>query len=51
MNLIKINFKIQNLKTSHFKEVEINLDDLITSTLSILNIIEITTDKGIILEE
>lgn len=50
-NFIDTIFKNCDLKTSHFKEVSINIDDLVTSTLSILNMIEILRDKGVILED
>ena len=43
--------KNNDFRTSHFEGVSINIDDLITSKLSMLNIIEIVTDKGIILED
>lgn len=49
--LIDVPFKSCDLKTSHFKEVSINIDNFITSTLSLLNIIEILGDKGIIIED
>lgn len=44
-------FKKCDLRTCKFQEVSINLDDLVGSTLSILNMIEIIRDKGIILED
>lgn len=50
-NFIDARFKECDLKTSHFEETKINLDDLITSTLSILNLLEIVNTKGIIIEE
>ena len=45
------NFNKCDLKTSYFNDISINVDDLITSKLSILNMIEILSDKGIILED
>ena len=50
-NFIDTNFKNCDLKTSHFKETNINLDDLVSSKLSILNLLEIVNSKGIIIEE
>lgn len=50
-NFIDTNFKNCDLKTSHFEEVKINLDDLIGSKLSLLNLLEIVNSKGIIIEE
>ncbi len=44
-------FKKCNLKTSHLEEVNINIDDLVGSTLSVLNMIELISGKGIILED
>ena len=48
-----IDTKLTNcdLRTSHFIDTKINVDDLITSKLSILNMIEILSAKGIILED
>ncbi len=50
-NFIDTKFGDCDLKTSSFKGVNINLDDLITSKLSMLNIIEILSDKGILIED
>ena len=50
-NFIDTTFKKCDLKTSHFEDTKINIDDLITSKLSILNLLEIVSSKGIIIEE
>ena len=50
-NFIDTKFIDCDLKTSHFKGVNINIDELVSSKLSILNMIEIVGDKGIILED
>ena len=50
-SFIDTNFKMCDLRTSRFKEININIDEFIGSTLSMLNIIEIVRDKGIILED
>lgn len=50
-NIIDTTFKQCDLKTSHFEDTNINLDDLISSTLSILNLLEIINSKGILIEE
>ena len=50
-NFIDTNFKECNLKTSHFENIKINLDELITSTLSMLSLLEIVSSKGIIIED
>ena len=50
-NFIDTNFKECDLKTSNFEDVKMNLDDLITSKLSVLNLLEIISSKGIIIEE
>ncbi len=50
-NFIDTIFRECDLKTSDFKEVRINIDDLISSTLSMLNVIQILAYKGIIISE
>ena len=50
-NFIDTNFKECDLKTCHFEDVKINLDEFISSKLSMLNIIELLSSKGIIIEE
>lgn len=50
-NLIDTKFNCCDLKTSIFKSVSLNIDDLITSKLSVLNMIDILSDKGIIIED
>ncbi len=50
-NFIDTKFKNCDLKTSHFQETNIDLNDLISSKLSILNLLEIVNSKGIIIEE
>ncbi len=50
-NLIDAKFKECDLKTSHFEDTNINFDDLITSKLSLLNVLELVNSKGIVVEE
>ena len=50
-NFIDTRLKECDLRTCHFDMVKINLDELITSKLSILNLLELVNDKGIIIEE
>ncbi len=61
VNFYKSDLKLENFidtkcmecdfKTSHFEEVSINIDDLVTSTLSIINVMDILAYKGINLEQ
>ena len=50
-NFIDTKFQNCDLRTSHFKDVSLNVDDLITSKISILNMIDIISSKGIYLED
>ncbi len=50
-NFIDTKISKCDLKTCSFKEVNINIDDLIGSKLSVLNLLSLINDKGIIIED
>ena len=50
-NFIDTKISKCDLKTCSFKEININIDDLIGSKLSVLNLLSLINDKGIIIED
>lgn len=50
-NYIDVVIRDSDFRTSHFREVKMNIDDLVGSRLSVLNLIELVAYKGVIVED